>query len=342
MNLKERVMNCLMGKEVDMTPVGCTTTYGIVELMKKCGAERPLADTDPVAMTELALAGPKYLGWEWVKAMGWDITPMSEVFGCILGEPKIDLQYCIKGHAFAESLDGLDYPGAEAFLSKGRFPAYKEHFKLIKDKIGNDMVVFGESEGAWTCACNLVGTEKFMKWTFKEQDKVQQVIDVTKQAMIDVINWSFDQGADYYCMAEPSSGPALMSPKTWEKFVLPMIKDIAAKSKGPLVLHVCANTDKIIPLMCDSGVAGISIEEKADMKAAVEIARAKGVRVFGNVATATTLFMGKPEECYQESIQALENGTDFLTPGCGVAPPSPLENVMQLRKARDDYFSKAK
>jgi [methyl-Co(III) methanol-specific corrinoid protein]:coenzyme M methyltransferase len=57
MKLKERFMNQLTGKKVDMTPAGCTTTYGVVDLMKKCGYERPLADTDPVAMTELAYAG---------------------------------------------------------------------------------------------------------------------------------------------------------------------------------------------------------------------------------------------------------------------------------------------
>lgn len=97
MNLKERFMNQLEGKTVDMTPVGCTTTYGLIDLMKKCGAERPLADTDAEAMATLSLAG-KDAGFEWYKAMGWDITPMSEVFGCTLGEPKIDLQYCVKAH----------------------------------------------------------------------------------------------------------------------------------------------------------------------------------------------------------------------------------------------------
>jgi [methyl-Co(III) methanol-specific corrinoid protein]:coenzyme M methyltransferase len=48
--------------------------------------------------------------------------------------------------------------------------------------------------------------------------------------------------------------------------------------------------------------------------------------------------MGTPEACYQESIAALENGCDFLTPGCGIAPGSPLINVLQLKKARDDFF----
>lgn len=338
MKPKERVLERLAGRAVDKTPVGCTTTYGMVDLMEACGAARPLADTDPVAMATLALAGVEHAGFEWVKAMGWDIVPMSEAFGCALGEPRIDMQYSIKGHPLAEGLDALDYPAD--FLTRGRFPMFEEQFRILKDRVGEEYAVYGETEGPFTCAANLVGTEQFMRWTAKEPEKVQQVLEVTKNAMIDVIKWAFAQGADYFVMAEPSSGPALMSPRSWERFVKPVITEVAAAVDGPLVLHICANTDKIVPLMCDTGVAGISIEEKADMKYAVEVAERAGVAVFGNVATATTMFMGTPEEVYDESIAALEAGTHFLTPGCGIAPRSPLENVRQLRKARDDFFSR--
>jgi [methyl-Co(III) methanol-specific corrinoid protein]:coenzyme M methyltransferase len=337
MNLKDRVMRRLEGKEVDMTPVGSTTTYGVVALMKKCGAERPAADRDPKLMADLAIAGHQIAGFDWVKAMGWDITPMSEVLGCVLGEPKIDLQYFIKAHPLADSLDGLAYP--ENWVEKGRFPAYKEQFRILKEKIGNEVAIYGESEGPWTAACNLVGTESFMKWTMKSPEKIAPVLAVTEALMIDIINWAFDQGADYYCIAEPSSGPSLMSPKFWQKLVQPLITNVVKKVKGPVVLHICANTDKIIPFMCETGVAGISIEEKADLKKAVEIAHQKNVRVFGNVAAATTLFMGSAEDCYAEAIRCLEDGTDFLTPGCGIAPNSPLENVMQLVKARNAFFN---
>ncbi len=339
MNLKERFMRRFEGKDVDKVPVGCTTTYGIVDVMRKCGAERPAADRDPKLMADLAIAGHQIAGFEWIKAMGWDITPVSEVLGCVLGKPEIDLQYFIKEHPFTESLDGLEYP--ENFFELGRFPAYKEQFRILKEKVGDDIVVFGESEGPWTTACNLVGTEIFMKWTMKAKDKVDQVLDITKAVMVDVINWAFDQGADYYCIAEPSSGPALMSPMFWKKMVQPVITEVVARAKGPVVLHICANTDKIIPFMCETGVAGISIEEKADMKTAVEVAHEKNVRVFGNVAAATTLFMGSTDDCYQESLECLENGTDFLTPGCGVAPLSPLDNVLQLAKARDAFCKTA-
>ena len=336
MTLKKRFMDKLMGKEVDRTPVGCTTTYGVVDFMKKCGYERPFADTDPVAMTELAYAGHQYGGFEWVKAMGWDILPLSEAFGCELGTPKIDLQYSVKGHPYAEGVDNLTFPSN--FLDKGRFPIFKENLKLLKKKVGEELAMFGESEGAFTSAANLVGTEQFMKWCMKKPDAVFKVLDVTKQAAIAAANFAFDHGADYYVYAEPTSGPALLSPRLWEKFVLPIEKEIVSKVKGPVVLHICANTDPIIELMCETGVAGISIEEKADLKRAVEIAHKKGVKVFGNVATATTLFSGSPEESYKEAIASLENGTDFLCPGCGIAPRSPLENLLQLKKARDDFF----
>ncbi len=200
------------------------------------------------------------------------------------------------------------------------------------------MAVCGQTEGPWTCASNLVGIETFMRWTIKDRDKIPRVTEITKQAAIAAANFAFDNGADYFVFSEPTSGPALLSPKVWDVMVKPLMTDLVKAVKGPIVLHICANTDSIIPMMCETGVAGISIEEKADMKKAVEVAHRKGVRVFGNVSTATTLFMGTPEECYGESMQALENGTDFLCPGCGVAPPSPLENLLQLRIARDDYF----
>ena len=338
MNLKKRFMNRLLGKDVDMTPVGSTTTYGMVELMKKCGAERPLADRDPVAMAKLAIAGVEHAGFEWVKAMGWDITAISEAFGCTLGEPAIDLQYYIKSSPFGDDIDSLDYPSG--FLERGRFPAYREQFRLLQTEIGDEVAIYGLCEGPFTCAANLVGVEQLMKWTYKQPHQVERVLDITKQAQMDVINFAFDCGADYYCISEPSSGPSLLSPRMWKKFVQPVITDIVRQVKGPVTLHICGNTDSIITMMCDTGVVGISIEEKANLIQAVEIAHAKGVRVFGNVATATTLFSGTPQECYQEAWQALENGTDFLAPGCGVAPQTPLENIRQLQAARNDYFTK--
>ena len=336
MTLKQTFMRRLTGQEVGPVPVGCTTAYPMMELMHSCGYERPLADVDPVAMTELSLAGHRYAGFEWVKAMGWDLTALSEAFGCGLGQPAIDLQYYVKTHPFEESLDGLDCP--DDLLTRGRFPAYKEQFKLLKEKVGDELAIFGMSEGPFTCAANLLDPAQIMRATLKEPAKVQKVLDVTVEAVTKLANFAFSNGADYYCLGEPTSSPDLLSPRAWERFVLPAIARIARSAKGPVVLHICGNTDIIIHLMCETGIAGISIEEKADLKKASTICHAKGLKIFGNVSTVSTLFMGSTEECYREAMKAIENGVDFLAPGCGIAPQSPLENVRQLKRARDDYF----
>jgi [methyl-Co(III) methanol-specific corrinoid protein]:coenzyme M methyltransferase len=319
---------------VDRTPVGCTTTYGVIDLMLQCGFSRPLADIDPTAMTELAYAGHKFGGFEWVKSMGWDITALSEAMGCRLGKPLIDRPFFIKTHPFAESLQGLTFP--PDFLDRGRFPIYRKHLELLKKRVGDALVIFGETEGAFTCAANLVGTDQLLKWCLTRPDAVLSVLETTKEAAVAAANFAFDNGADYFVFAEPTSGTDLLSPRLYERFVLPLEKEIVCKVAGPVVLHVCGSADLIIELMCDTGAAGISIEGKTDLKRAAEVAHANGVMIFGNVSTAA--LGDSPESVYREAISALENGTDFLCPGCGIAPRSPIENIRQLKKARDDFL----
>jgi [methyl-Co(III) methanol-specific corrinoid protein]:coenzyme M methyltransferase len=338
MNLKERFWNQLTGKEVDRTPVGCTTTYGVTAFMKYSGFERPLADIDPEAMTGLSYAGHQHGGFEWVKAMGWDITALSEALGCRLGPPSIDRPFTIGDHPFADSLQDLSFP--KDFLNRGRFPVYKQHLQLLRRKVDNALAIFGETEGAFTCAANLVGVAQLLKWCLKKPDHALQVLEVTKRAAVSAANFALRNGADYFVFAEPTSGPVLLGPALYEEFVWPMEKEIIGQINGPVVLHVCGNADTIVGFMCTTGAAGISIEEQTDLQAAVKTAHANGVKVFGNIATST--LTRTPDLAYSEAMAALEKGTDFLCPGCGLPPHTPLENILQLKKARDDFFADAR
>lgn len=333
MKLKERVMRRLSGQEVDVTPVGVTTSYCMVAFMKACGLTRPDVDLDPKALAQMAIAGHTLGGFEWIKAMGHDITIVSEALGCQVKSMSQDSTYVIASHPYAErSIDELDLP--DDFLTKTRFPAYKEQFKLLRD-IGKEVAIFGECEGPFTAAANLMDVVSMMKHTIRHPDYVQKALQVTTEAVIRIARFAAENGADYFCIAEPTSSPSLLSPRDWARFVSPCVKRIVKEIPIPLVLHICGNTGPILDQMCATGVAGISIEEKTDMSAALEIAHASNTRVFGNISTSSTLFNGTPEECYKESVAALEKGVDFLSPGCGVGPNSPLENIIQMRRARD-------
>jgi [methyl-Co(III) methanol-specific corrinoid protein]:coenzyme M methyltransferase len=335
MNLRERFLNQLQDRAIDKIPVGCTTTYGVVDFMKRSGFERPLADTDPVAMTGLAYSGHRYGGFEWVKAMGWDITALSEALGCRLGQASIDCQFSINDHPFSDRLQDLAFP--RDFLDRGRFPAYRRHLELLQEKVGGKLVIFGETEGAFTCAANLVGIEQLLKWCLRNEDYVLRLFEVTKRAAVAAANFALRNGADYFVFAEPTSSPALLGPDLYQRFVLPLETEIIQEIAGPVVLHICGNTDSIVGFMCGTGAAGISIEEQTDLKKAVETAHSRKVKVFGNVANST--LNCTPAEVYSEATAALRNGTDFLCPGCGISPNTPLENILQLKRARDDYFT---
>lgn len=337
MNCKERVLRRLNGQEVDMTPVGSTTTYGCVSFMKICGCTRPAVDTDPKALALMAIAGHTVGGFDWIKAMGSDITAVSETLGCKVESLAQDAPYVIASHPYAEgNVDDLDCP--DDLLSRGRLPAYKEQFRILRETCGKDLAIYGASEGPFTAAANLLDVVVMMKYTLRAPEKVEKVLQVTTEAVIRFAKFAAENGADYYTIAEPTSSPSLLSPKHWERFVSPCIKRLVKESPIPVVLHICGNTEPILELMCSTGVAGISIEEKTRMEKAVEIAHARNTRVFGNVATASTLFSGAPETCKAECLAALEKGTDFLAPGCGIGPNSPLENVLQMRRARDEFF----
>jgi len=49
-------------------------------------------------------------------------------------ETTKDIQYSIQVHPYAESLENLDFPSN--YLERGRFPMFKEHFRLLKEKVG--------------------------------------------------------------------------------------------------------------------------------------------------------------------------------------------------------------
>ena len=236
-----------------------------------------------------------------------------------------------------KSLRDLAFP--EEFLDRGRFPVYRKHLELLKKKVDDKLVIFGETEGAFTCAANLVGVEQLLKWCLRKPDNVARLFEIVKQASIAAAKFAFQNGADYFVFAEPTSSPTLLGPALYERFALPLEKEIISEITGPVVLHICGNTDSILSLMCDTGAAGISIEEQTNLKKAVEMAHSKRVRVFGNVANST--LSRTPAEVYSEATFALQGGTDFLCPGCGISPNTALENILQLKRARDDYFSRA-
>jgi [methyl-Co(III) methanol-specific corrinoid protein]:coenzyme M methyltransferase len=62
-----------------------------------------------------------------------------------------------------------------------------------------------------------------------------------------------------------------------------------------------------------------------------------GLIRIGNVPAAQTLLASNPEEVERESLEALEEGVDFLAPACGVPMFTPDENMIAMRTAVEKF-----
>ena len=62
-------------------------------------------------------------------------------------------------------------------------------------------------------------------------------------------------------------------------------------------------------------------------------------RLVGNISSPFVLLPGPIEKIKEESKKALAEGVDILSPGCGIAPTTPLSHIRAMVEARNEYYA---
>jgi [methyl-Co(III) methanol-specific corrinoid protein]:coenzyme M methyltransferase len=238
----------------------------------------------------------------------------------------------IKKHPFKFDAmeDVYDEPNLldpEEFLKGGRPAVILEATKLLKEQYGNEYAVIGGNTGPFTLAGHMVSTENLVFGIMMNPEMVVKWIDAVNPIVKAYTQALADAGADIIQMSEPSSSTDLLSPDMFTEYSGRYVKESLACVKGAdSVLHICGDTSEIIPLMADTGVTGISVEEKVDSYKAVEAAAGRVVMV-GNVGYVRPLYMGTPEEVVEGVNYSIDAGFGVLSSGCGIAVQTPDENM---------------
>jgi len=335
LNPKERLLKALNREPVDKVPVVSVTQTAIVDLMDQTGAEWPEAHSDAEKLATLAVASHEIAGLEAVR-YPYCLTVLAEAMGCEVNMGTKNRQPSVTDHPYKD-VDNLVMP--DDLLSNGRIPAVLEATKIIIDKVGDKIPLVAGMEGPVTLASDLVSVKKFMKWSIKKPDDFETILDFATDACIVYANALADAGADVICVPDPVASPDLMNPETFDKMLKPRLARFAEGVKCPMVLHVCGNVTPILGMMADCKFEGLSIEEKvADLKGAIKTVGDRAA-IVGNVSSPFTLLSGDVEKVKADSKNALEDGIAVLSPGCGIAPNTPVENVKALVEARDEYIT---
>lgn len=336
MTPRDRVLAALRQEKLDRPPVATFTTCDTIGMMKASGAYWPEAHSDPKKMATLGCAQADYFGLESVR-VGFCLTQEAEVFGCKVNIGTATSSPMIKEHPFhydaqKKIYDEIDFPDIDSFIESGRVKTTIEAIKIMQKTHGEDYVVVGGTTGPFTVTGHLLNTENLVYSVWSDPDMAQKWVNAVAPYCKAFGNALLEAGADVVQMSEPSASADILSPDDFSKHSGQYVKHSLGDLNGKTILHVCGDTSKIIPHMYDTGVTGISIEEKVDPYKAVEIAKGRGALV-GNVGCAFPLFRGTPADVEVSTKRCRDAGFDVISAGCGVPIGTPDENIRAMVRA---------
>ena len=221
-------------------------------------------------------------------------------------------------------------------------------FSHLQNKHGfSPSVVFG---GPFTIAGNICQLDTLCRWLLRKPDVVHRLLRLATDHVLDIIKYwidTFGKGTVRVQIWEPLATNQIISPKQFEKFILPYQIELHQKilSMGiySILCHICGEQNSNLPFwaqvpMGSSGI--ISVGKEIDITTAIKYFGETSI-IAGNIDPAL-LQTGTPEEIYQTCRQAIEKGKlasrgYALMQGCEVPVNTPPYNFYTMKKAVDDF-----
>ncbi len=205
--------------------------------------------------------------------------------------------------------------------------------------VGDETMIGGGFFGPFTMAAQMLGVEDFMvELLTGEEEDVRKVIDFAAEIVIAYLEDLTDNGLDLITVPEPAASGDLIKPADFEKIVLPadirVMERLAPKCPNYLI-HICGKTDKLVPVIAETGMSVFSVDSINMVRAQQD--SAGRCALFGNLSPALVLASKTADEVYAISKALCESmkpwGGFILAPGCDLAPNIPLENLQAMARA---------
>jgi MtaA/CmuA family methyltransferase len=331
MSPKRRFLTALLGGKPDRTPVGNVVSAATVDQMGMVDAWFPEAHLDPEGMARLAAAGHTILGYDTAMPV-FSVTQEAAALGCEVDWGKADEMPTIRSHPFAGS-DDFSLP--QGWLQAPSIQVVFKSLRLLRERLGDRVVIVGKVMGPWTLSYHLMGMEEFLIATKLEPGRARRSLETLKQVSLAFARAQIRSGADIICLADHASG-GIVSPLAYRDFLLPLHKEIFSAIGAPTVLHCCGNTTDRVKYFAASGVDCYHFESQVVLDSAVADARGK-MTLMGNINNPTVLLQGSQEEVLLACRTALQGGVQILSPECAVPLVTPLENLKALVTAASQF-----
>lgn len=231
----------------------------------------------------------------------------------------------------------------------GAIPIAME-FSQMQDEF--DMPISVVCGGNFTLAGNICLPDTLLRWVLKKPELAHKMLRIATDHIIDLVQyWADVFGAERVIPQfwEPLAANDLLSPKQFEKFVLPYLKEsserMLAMGIKHILYHICGEQNANMPYwaqipMGEPGLA--SFGKEIDIDTAIKWLGNKAI-IIGNISTQL-LLTGPSDKIYDHCLIAIEKGKNaphgfMLSSACEIPPATPGYHVYLMRKAVDDFGS---
>ncbi len=239
-------------------------------------------------------------------------------------------------------IDKLDMSKLELKNDK-LFQLHIEAAEILIDKLGKEVPTGVLISGPFTAAASIYKTEKFLRATRKNPEKVHELVKFCTEALKMICREFIKRGV-LILLCDPIASGTILNRKQYLEFVLPytidLMKDIH-EAKGLVCYHICGDTTSIVGDMVKSGCDMLSIDNRVDLAYTKQVVGDK-VPILGNVDPVEVLILGSTHEVDSAVKTCMQKAYDspcgyILASGCDLSGNVPLENIDQFMASARKY-----
>jgi len=227
-------------------------------------------------------------------------------------------------------------------VQNGRIPLVVEAIKLLKEDVGEEIVIGAWVPGPFTLLSLLVETGALYMSMRRSPETLHAALEFLAQILAGVGDAYHEAGADFLTIHEMGGSPGALGPRLFESIVLPHLQALTSALPRPVVLSACGRTNGMMKLLAASGADALSVDHTNDL--AASRAEVPDVLLFGNLDPVGLISQGIPVQITEAVAGAVRSGADAVWPGCDLYLQTPLENLRMLvvaSKQLDDTANKS-
>jgi MtaA/CmuA family methyltransferase len=326
----DRTLGFLYGNSVDRPPfhpiiMRWAAKYAGVKYRDFC--------LDPLSKCKAMLLCAKDFDIDWVTVMS-DPWAEASAFGIQVEYPEDNLPVDRGGH-FPDAKTAAKVKPYNP-LSDSRCMNRLTEIKEFRKHPENEYFVVGWVEGPVAEYVDLRGASNASVDFLLETDAVEKTMDVIVECAMEFISLQIKAGAhcigigDAFCS---QIGPDLYNILAYgrQKKLVDHIHTLGAVAK----LHICGNTEAILPLMIATGADIIDVDHMVPSMSAFESLLGPHQVFSGKVNPVTIIQDGDPEIIIQSVFNDLNqaSGRCIVSAGCEITPGTSVENMKAFSSA---------